>query len=132
MSDTRAVVEKFIKHIENQEYVEGFSLLADDGTYTVIGNTKASGVYRGPNDLLTRLGALLGGFKEPPKLKFQPPLVDGDRAALFASGKGVGAHGPYNQPYYAFQVQVRDGKIQSMVEYFDTAELEVAMFGKKL
>lgn len=129
---TRDVAEKFIRSMEAMEYADGFSLLAEDGKYIVIGTTQVSRTYNGRKDLFENLLPVLGGFVEPPVLKFQEPIIEGDRAVILASGGGVGPTGPYDQPYYAFVTRVRGDEFIEVVEFMDTGMLETGVFGKKL
>lgn len=127
---TRDVAEKFIRSMEAMEYADGFSLLAEDGKYIVIGTTEVSRTYNGRSDLFENLLPVLGGFKEPPVLKFEEPIIDGDRAVILASGGGIGPTGPYDQPYYAFVTRVRGDEFIEVIEFMDTNMLETAVFGK--
>ena len=45
MTDTRIVVQRFVDHFLAGRIVEGLSVLNQDGVYTIIGTTPASGVY---------------------------------------------------------------------------------------
>jgi hypothetical protein len=47
VTDTRTVVQRFVDHFLAVRIVEGLSILNEDGVYTIIGTTPASGVYRG-------------------------------------------------------------------------------------
>ena len=51
MSNTRSVAMKFGECISAMQFADAFSLVADDGTCTVIGTTKVSGVFHGSKDL---------------------------------------------------------------------------------
>ncbi len=132
MSDTRNTAKQFAKSIEGLEFAKAFGMLALDGKYIVIGTTKASRKYDGRQDLFDNLIPLLSTFRVPPVLKFQEPMVDGDRAVLLASGNGEGPTGTYNQPYYAFVTRVRGQEFSEIIEFMDTAMLETAVFGRKL
>ncbi len=132
MSDTRELAEKLARAFQELRFIDGFSMLAEDGTYTVIGTTKVSGTYHGRSDLLTRLVPVLSTFTSPPTLTFSNIVVDGDRAVLLASGTGTGPTGPYHQPYYAFSIRVAKGEIVEIVEFMDTTMLDTAVFGKKI
>jgi ketosteroid isomerase-like protein len=132
MSDTRELAEKLARAFEELRFIDGFSMVAEDGTYTVIGTTKVSGTYHGRSDLLTRLVPVLSTFTAPPALKFSNIVVDGDRAVLLASGEGNGPTGPYHQPFYAFSIRVANGEIAEIVEFMDTTMLDTAVFGKKI
>lgn len=132
MSRTRDTAKLFAERISKLEFLEAFAMVADDGTYTVIGTTKCSGVYHGGKDVIARLVPVLSDFVDPPVLTFQEPIVDGDRAVLVASGAGTGPTGPYNQPHYAFVMRVRGDEIVEMIEFMDTGQLETAVFGRTL
>lgn len=128
----REVVEKWAGYIEGQEFEKAFSMIADDGTYTVIGKTKASRTYYGAKDCLENLMAFFSGFKETPALKFKPPIVDGNRAALFGSGKPIPCtYGVYEQPYYGYSLEIRGDNLLHVVEFMDTGEIESALLGRK-
>lgn len=129
---TRILVEKFIEHNEAGRFEECYRMLNSDARYTLIGKTKASDTYIGPDDVFTRLAPLLSNFKERPRLKFSHILVDGDQAFLRASGKGAGLHGPYEQPFYGFYFRVEGDGFAEMVEFLDPVQLETSLFGKKL
>jgi ketosteroid isomerase-like protein len=132
MSVTRELAEKLARAFEELRFIDGFNMLAEEGTYTVIGTTKVSGIYHGRSDVLIRLVPVLATFTSPPALKFSNIVVDGDRAVLLASGAGNGPTGPYHQPYYAFSIRVAKDEIVEIVEFMDTTMLDTAVFGKKI
>jgi ketosteroid isomerase-like protein len=129
---TREIAEKFISKIESLNFLEAFGMVAADGQYIVIGTTKASRTYHGRQDLFDNLIPVLSTFREPPKLQFDKPIIDGDRAVLLAKGSGIGATGPYDQPYYAFITRVRGEAFAEIIEFADTVMIETGIFGKKL
>ena len=132
MADTRAVIQKFIDHVNAGQFAEAFSLLNEDGRYIVIGKTGASGVYNGRKELFEKLLPALATFKVPPALKFGDVIVEGNKGAFRASGKGVGPTGDYDQPYYMWYVRVEGDGFAEMIEHLDTVQIETAVFGKKL
>ncbi|GGJ53092.1 hypothetical protein CDQ92_11510 [Sphingopyxis bauzanensis] len=129
---TRALVDRFIEHNEAGRFEDCYRMLNVDGNYTLIGKTEASGVYYGPDDILTRLAPLLSNFTERPRMRVSHILVDGDQAFVRASGKGAGIHGPYEQPYYGFYFRAANEGFSELVEFLDPTELEISLFGKKL
>lgn len=132
MTDTRGVAKLFGQRLAALDFGTAFRMVADDGIYTVIGKTAASGPYYGSDDILARLVPVLSGFKSPPALVFEEPIVDGDRAVLLAGGSGEGPKGPYDQPHYAFVLRIRGEEIIEITEFMDTGALESAVFGRKL
>jgi ketosteroid isomerase-like protein len=132
MGDTRSVAKRFGERITALDFMSAFGMVADDGVYTVIGKTGASGVYHGAQDIYARLVPVLASFEAPPVLAFEEPIVDGDRAVLVGSGSGEGPTGPYDQPHYAFVMRVRGEELVEVTEFMDTGALESAVFGRKL
>ena len=120
----------FLDHCARKPGV--YRMLNADARYTLIGKTKASGIYIGPDDVFARLAPLLSNFTERPQMKFSHILVDGDQAFLRASGKGDGLYGPYEQPFYGFYFRVKGEGFAEMIEYLDPVQLEISLFGKKL
>lgn len=129
MGETEALARTFAGHLAAQRFAEAFGMLAKDGTYTVIGTTPASGVYNGRDDLFARLVPVLSGFSEPPVVTFEEPIVQGDRAVLVGSGRGIGPTGVYEQPHYAFVMRAADGAFAEITEFMDTQMLQSAVFG---
>ncbi len=130
MRDAERLARTFIEHIEALRFPEAFSLLADDARYVLIGKTPISGEYNGMKDLEERLFPALGAFVVPPTLKFEDPVVDGDRVVMLASGTGQGPYGPYDQPHYAFVTRVRGDKFVEVIEFMDTEMVRGALYGE--
>ncbi len=131
--NTRKVIQRFMDNIASLKLVEAFSMIAEDGTWTIIGKGKASRTYVGRKGVFEELIPLLAGFKQPPHVKFGTPIVEGDRAVMLGAGQGVGPTGlTYDQPYYAWVTTVRGDEIVEIIEFLDTAELDIVGFGRKL
>lgn len=129
---TRALIEKFIEHNQAGRFEECYRMLNPDARYTLIGKTRASGTYIGPDDVFARLAPLLSNFTERPRMQFSHILVDGNQAFLRASGEGCGLYGRYEQPFYGFYFRVENGGFAEMIEYLDPLQLEISLFGKEL
>ncbi|AMK24361.1 MULTISPECIES: nuclear transport factor 2 family protein [unclassified Sphingobium] len=129
---TRALVRQFVDHLEAQRFEQAYRLLNRDGRFVMIGDTPASGVYEGLEDIFARLAPKLAGFTQLPMIKVSDILIDGDRAFIRAVGAGAGAYGPYHQPYYGYFLRVEGEGLAEIVEYLDTVQLEIALYGKKL
>lgn len=129
---TRQLVQHFVDSVVAQRYEDVYARLNPDGKFIMIGQTPASGVFFSREDVFDRLAPLLANYKERPTISFSHILVDGDQAFLRASGKGVGKYGPYEQPYYGYYFRVEGDGYAEIIEYLDTVQLEVALFGKTL
>ncbi|OYY74777.1 MAG: hypothetical protein B7Y43_19440 [Sphingomonas sp. 28-62-20] len=133
MTSTKAVVGEFMRRLEAIDFAGAFGMLAEDGCYTIVGQTPASRTYVGAREVLETLVPALATFAHPPKLTFSTPIIEGDRAVLLAAGRGVGPTGiVYDQPHCAFVTRVRDDQLVEIVEFVDTAMLEIAFFGNKI
>jgi len=132
MMTPKLVAKRFVDLTECMDFLSAFNMLAEDGRYIVIGTTQISRTYNGRKDVMENLPLVFSGFTELPVLKFQEPIVDGNRAVLLAAGFGKGPTGPYDQPYYAFVTTVRGEEFSEIIEFMDTGMLETAVFGKKL
>lgn len=129
---TRELVRQFADHLESGRPEQAFRMLNADGRYILTGTTPASGVYEGVDDLFTRLAPHLSRFTGAPDIKVSDVLVDGDKAFLRASGRAAAAYGTYDQPYYGFFLHAKGDGFAEIVEFLDTVQIEVALFGRKL
>jgi hypothetical protein len=129
---TQALAKQFVEYVETQEFEKAYRLLNSNGRFILTGQTKASGVYNGLDDIFARLAPALAGFTERPKIKVSDMVVDGDKVFIRAVGVGAGAFGPYEQPYYGYFLRAEGEGLAEIIEYLDPVQLEVAVFGKRL
>lgn len=129
---TRELVQFFIDNVRAQTYENVYGRLNPDGRFIMIGKTPASGVFFNREDVFNRLAPLLANYKQRPTIEFSNVLVDGDQAFLRAAGKGEGLYGVYEQPYYGYYFRVEGDGYAEIIEYLDTVQLEVALFGTKM
>ncbi|MGE0679871.1 MAG: nuclear transport factor 2 family protein [Candidatus Binatia bacterium] len=99
-----------------------FNLLADNATWTVMGNCPISGTYIGRQrlieDALKPQRAKLAGPPTPTVINL---LAEGDTVVIQWVGKGTTTGGqPYNNSY-CYVIQIEDGKIIRGTAYLDTA-----------
>lgn len=129
---TRSLANKFVEYVESANFEEAYRLLNQDGRFILTGQTAASGIYIGLDDIFTRLAPALTGFTERPEIKVSDVVVDKDKAFIRAIGVGEGTYGPYKQPYYGYFLRAEGEGLSEVIEYLDPVQLEVAVFGKKL
>jgi ketosteroid isomerase-like protein len=98
-----------------------FNLLAEDASWTVIGNCPISGTYVGRSrlieDALKPQRAKLAGPPTPTVINL---IAEGDTVVIQWVGKGITRNG---QPYhnsYCYVVQVENGRILRGTAYLDT------------
>ena len=107
-----------------------FALLADDITWTNIGTTRFSGTFSGKQVLADQLlGPLFGQLKAGIASEIEKLIAEDDIVVALTSGTAETQDGtPYNNSYCQV-IEVRDGKIAAVKEYFDTALVD-AVFGE--
>ncbi|KIV91945.1 hypothetical protein PV10_06432 [Exophiala mesophila] len=129
---TRALANKFVEYVTTTQFEEAYRLLNQDGQFILTGQTPASGVYKGLDDIFARLAPALSGYTERPTIRVSDVLVDGTQAFVRASGEGKATYGEYKQPYYGYYLR-RDGEgLSEIIEFFDPLQIEIAFFNKKL
>ncbi len=130
--DARALVQLFVDYVGSGHFEDAYRLLKPHGRFILIGQTPASGVYEGVDDIFSRLAPKLSGFTQRPKITFSDIVFDGENAFLRASGRGMGTYGAYDQPYYGYFLRIEGDGLIEIVEYLDTVQLEFALYGQKL
>ena len=123
--DERAVIEEAVGAWAAGDDSAFWRLLAEDVRYSVIGTTRVSGSYDGRRAFfegaLRPMGALLAVGARPTEYEI---ISDGLRVVLMWSGEGVMLNGaPYNNSY-CWVLDVRDGRVQRIKAYLDTALVE--------
>ncbi|GLK43014.1 MULTISPECIES: nuclear transport factor 2 family protein [Novosphingobium] len=131
MTDSRQIARAFFDKLCSGDFMGGFESLAEDATWTIIGDTPLSKHFT-RDRLLTEMIPMLSTFREPARMAVSEIIAEGDRAVVIASVEGVGPYGPYRQDPYCFILRTRDGRISEIVEYLDTVAVETALVGRKL
>jgi uncharacterized protein len=104
--------------------------MSDDVKFTLIGNTKFSGVFNGKQEFIAKVLAPLGAALENGLVITPDNLIaDGEFVAMQSRGKSTAKNGrPYNNTY-CHVFRITNGKIREVTEYLDT-ELVTSVFGK--
>ena len=105
-------------------------LLDDDVQWTIIGNTRFSGLFKGKADVLERLLAPLGGLLDGHlHITVDNVFAEGDYVAVQGRGESrTTAGGTYNNTY-CWVYRWRGERIIALTEYLDT-EVVTASFGR--
>jgi len=122
IAENKQVVLDFYEAGARGDMDRCFDLLSDDITWTNIGTTKFSGTYVGKQTLMEQLlGPLFGQLKAGISSEIEQLTGEGDIVVAQTSGTAETLKGtPYNNTYCQI-IRVRDGKIEGVKEYFDTA-----------
>lgn len=115
----KAIARKFFEHLSSGDVDALLSLYSDSFTCWTAGSLPFSGTH--PRKVIA---AMVNGVRSvfPAGLQFTPRTLtaEADRVAAEAEAQGTHASGKVYHQQYHFLFTIRDGKIQSLREYFDT------------
>lgn len=108
-----------------------FDLLADDISWTNIGNTRFSGTYVGKQALAENLlGPLFRQLKAGISSQIEQLTAEGDIVVAQTSGTAETLDGtPYNNSYCQV-IRIQNGQFKEVKEYMDTALID-SVFGAR-
>lgn len=120
-ADNKKLIQDAFAAWANGDGMAFFNLLADDGSWTVMGNCPISGTYVGRHrlieDALKPQRAKLAGPPTPTVINL---IAEGDTIVIQWVGTGTTKSGvPYNNNY-CYVVQMENGRIQRGTAYLDT------------
>lgn len=104
--------------------------MSDDLKFTLIGNTKFSGIFNGKQEFIAKVLAPLGAALEG-GLTITPDnlIADGEFVAMQSRGNSTAKNGKSYNNTYCHVFRITNGKIREVTEYLDT-ELVNSVFGK--
>ena len=120
-SENKKLIQEAFAAWANGDGMAFFNLLAENASWTVIGNCPISGTYVGQQrlveDALKPQRAKLAG---PPTPTVMNLIAEGDTVVIQWVGKGTSKSGrPYNNSY-CYVVQIENGRIIRGTAYLDT------------
>ncbi len=119
----RATVLTFCECLSRRDFGGMAALVTPDATWWVVGRpdyASYAGLHK-VTDVLKILDAFIGTLDEF-AFMVDGSIVEGDRVAIEATSSGTKGTARYNN-VYLMQYQLRDGKIQSVREFFDAYEI---------
>jgi ketosteroid isomerase-like protein len=106
-------------------------MLAEDATWWLAGDLPVSGLYRGKAAVIGEFLWLASVLFEPGSLSFelQKTTVAGDTviAEYIGTGRGLSGASQYRNSYCTI-FECRDGQINAVREYFDTAHARETLY----
>ena len=121
IADNKQVVLDFFAAGERGDIEACLALLADDVTWTNVGTTDFSGTYAGKQAVMQDLiGPLFAQLEDGISSTIENLVAEGDVVVVQSSGKARTLDGvPYDNTYCQV-MRIREGRICSVKEYFDT------------
>ena len=119
-ADNRAVLTAIFEGLARGDGRVFVEAMAEDFTWTMIGSTDWSGVYRGKTavrgELLRPLTARFKSYRNTAR-RF---IVEGDWAAVQCTGDAETVDGKRYDNTYCWVVRFRNGRLVELTEYMDT------------
>lgn len=127
--ENKQIVQKIFAELAEGNSRPLVESMAEDSCWTVTGNNRWSGTYKGKeavlNDLLGQLRSRIEGRIKTIAHRF---IAEDDYVVVEARGNNTTKDGrPYNNSY-CFVIRLADGKLQEITEYMDT-ELVTSILG---
>jgi uncharacterized protein len=95
--------------------------LAEDASWTIMGNTRWSKSYKGKAAIMADLLAPLRRVLAPPiKTHARRIVAEGDIVVVEARGENVTRDGKPYENSYCYVLEFRDRKVSALTEYADT------------
>ncbi len=131
VNQNKQIIQSFFEAGNRGDMERCVELLADDVSWTDIGTTKFSGTYVGKEALSSNLlGPLFGQLKSGIQSTIENIVAENEFVVVQSHGEAQTIDSrPYNNTY-CHVFKLRDGKIQEVTEYLDTA-LTTATFGAR-
>lgn len=106
--------------------------MSDDVVFSIIGNTKFSGVFRGKQELIEKAMGPMQQLLVPGSvaLEIKNLIADDAHVVMEARGRAKTKAGPEHNNTYAMIFRIANGKIVEVREYLDTALVD-EVFGQK-
>lgn len=117
----KALVREAFRPWEDGDSGPFFALIAEDVTWTVIGTTEVSGIYKSKQALIDRaFGPLLERLDGDLKTTFVDLAAEGEKLFLRFESTGVTTSGIRYDQVYCWAMLMRDRRIVEITAYLDT------------
>jgi uncharacterized protein len=130
-SDSRAVVLEYVNALDRGDREELRAMFAPDATWWLSGDLPVSGTWTGPAAIIDEfLGAMMSrlDISRPVVRDVKRVIADGDAVAVEWTTRATTRSGHFYENEYAFVFEVRDGRISTVREYFDTTRARRILF----
>ena len=123
LSTNKQIVKDFWKAFSNSDVETAMSLMHEDGTWWIQGDTDISGIYT-----KTQYTALVNGVGDNTEngiqVTFKEMTAEDNRVAVEAESYGVLKNGKIYQNTLHLQHVIVDGKLMAVREYLDTRHVQ--------
>jgi uncharacterized protein len=100
-----------------------FDLLADDATWTIVGNSPVSRAYHGRQEFMDEVIYPFNARMSTPLVTTVHALyVDGDTVIVYFDAAATAQDGQPYESTYTWYLRLHDGKVVEAKAFFDTIE----------
>ncbi len=131
--ETRTVVEEYVAALQRGDLDALRASFAPAATWSLRGDLPTSGTWIGPAEILDGFLAQMTARLDLTQSLSQElwrVIADGDYAVAEWTSRATTRSGAAYENDYAVVFHVRDGRIQAVREYFDTAYAARVLFGE--
>ena len=130
-TDTRAVVERYVAAVEAGDGAAIRDCFSESATWRLFGDMPMSGTWRGRDSIMDEFLAGALGHYAPGSIRLEITAIvaDGHRAVVEWTSRARTRRGEAYENFCVGVFTVRDGKIQAVREYMDTAYATRMLFG---
>lgn len=119
IEENKKLVVEFMEAFSNHDFDRFLSMISEDGTWEIMGDSLMSGFYPKEQFAQAARGSV-NLYPDGIKFKVRGLVAEGDRVAMESWGSAKTADGrDYNNFYHQLFV-IRDGKIKEVREYLCT------------
>ena len=136
-AENRALIERWYRALENNDFDAIFEMHHDDVIYNMVGNTLVSGRIYGKDACCNgMIGEKLLEKLIPEEIRFATSwkiiAAEGNRVVGLMQGGGPTKSGEMYDQTYCEIFTTEDGKIKEMHAFFDTVLVEQCLFDNTL
>ncbi len=134
LESNKQIVRDHFALMAQGRYIEALKDFADDATWWVVGHGAHGGAHPMSDLIAAYEGPVPGYFPEGIVTTIDLLVAEGDWVMCEGRGQaptptGIGRE---YQNQYVWLFEIRDGKVRTFKEYFDTLHAEERIFGKRL
>jgi ketosteroid isomerase-like protein len=126
--DNKAIMSRVFDDLAQGDGRAFVRIMADDFTWVIEGNTAWSGTYRGKANVQQRvLRPLFAQFATTYRNRAERIVAEGDTVVVLCRGDVTTRAGKSYNNSYCYVIQMRDGQMTELREYFDTELVSAAL-----
>jgi uncharacterized protein len=127
---SKAVVQNYMDTLMTGDFDALYSFFTPESTWTLAGDLPLSGTWTGPGQILGEFVPAMVARMIPESMQFEFDglIAEGDRVLAEWNSRGVARSGGRYDQHCVAVFTIRDGRIASVREHFDTKHAHEVIF----